>query len=120
MFLSEYLIFSNHLNYSLQCYVIYFGWLVSIEIDVYIVGQEVDPAFGYKNPEIMKSYVTIVKRCERELLCKLSELKCRLEVDKLIACGFVGEDFSKCIIRKYTQRHYTQQKFNLIRDENEG
>ena len=88
--------------------------MVSIEIDVYIVGQEVDPAFGYKNPEIMKSYVTIVKRCERELLCKLSELKCRLEVDKLIACGFVGEDFSKCIIRKYTQRHYTQHKFNLI------
>ena len=89
-------------------------------MDVYIIGQEVDPAFGYKNPEIMKSYVTIVKRCERELLCKLSELKCRLEVDKLIACGFVGEDFSKCIIRKYTQRHYTQHKFNLIRDENEG
>lgn len=79
-----------------------------------------DPTLGYKNKEIMNDYVNIVKRCERDRICKLSELKCRLEVDKLIACGFVGTDFSKCIIRKYTQRHYTQQKFNLIRDENEG
>ena len=65
-------------------------------------------------------YSFFVRRIERERICKLNELKCRLEVDKLITCGLVGDDFRKCIIRKYTQRHYTQQKYNLIRDENEG
>lgn len=75
---------------------------------------------GYKNKDLLKLFGSLVRKLERERICKLSELKSRLEVDKLIACGLAGEDFRKCIIRKYTQRHYTQQKFNLIRDENEG
>ena len=53
-------------------------------------------------------------------ICNESELKCRLDVNLLIACKLVAADFEKNIIRMKSHRFYAQQKFNLIRDENEG
>lgn len=79
-----------------------------------------DSSLGYKNKEIMKLYTEMVSRMISNQICKVNELKARLEVDRLIDCKIVSEDFKRCIVRKYTQRHFTQQKFNLLRDENEG
>lgn len=96
-------------------------WMIGmIELLSLLLGREIDPDLGYKNKDLMKSFGSLVRKLERERICKGSELKCRLELETLRECGLIEDNFRKGIIRKYTQRHYTQQKFNLIRDENEG
>lgn len=56
-----------------------------------------------------------------ERLISIEDLKLTLELDKLSTFQIPQwDDFSKRIKRINTQRYYTQQKFNLIREENEG
>lgn len=57
----------------------------------------------------------------RERLVSIEDLKLSLELDKLNLFRLTQQDdFTKRIKRINTQRYYTQHKFNLIREENEG
>ena len=85
-----------------------------------MVGQECDTSLGCSDSTKASSFITMVKRIVSDRVCPVGILKERLEIDKLLSCGFITDAFFTHMKRLNTQRYYAQHKFNLIRDENEG
>ena len=85
------------------------------------VGEEVSPKLGCSDENLITRLCSAIKSLLRERLLSLESLKLSLEPDKLYLFQLAQpDDFSKRIKRINTQRYYTQHKFNLIREENEG
>ena len=97
-------------------------WLVcTFELAELLVGEEVDPKLGCSNPDLITRLGSIINILLRERLVSIEDLKLCLELDKLNLFRLTQQDdFTKRIKRINTQRYYTQHKFNLIREENEG
>ena len=96
------------------------SWLGINLVDA--VGFECDPEFqGQDAEELWNMYEIVGKRIWKDGVCSAQSLKLRLEVNQLERFGMLKKDpYDRLLIKKNTRLMYTQQKFNLFREENEG
>ena len=87
---------------------------------LWLVGQECDLSEGNGSEELTSRFTEFIKRIVKNAVCPIHLLDERMEVTMLAKCGLVNDNFQRVMNRTNTQRYYTQKKFNLIRDENEG
>jgi THO complex subunit 2 len=86
---------------------------------LWFMGMEID---AEEQPEVKKQYIALVTTLVKKRLLGEELLISRLENDVLQEVGLIKDagEFHKKQVRMNTKALYTQQKYNLFREETEG